>query len=192
MIAATLVVWLLVAVAVGAAGLPARLRPPQPQLLLVGLTLLLLVLFQTAPAVRAWALALDVRALVAVHLTRFVGFYFLWLHGKGELPWAFAVPGGLGDIAVALAAVALMVWAPRRGTGGWRAYWAWNLAGLVDILLVVLTAARLALADPPSMGALLRLPLWLLLSYVVPLIIATHAVIFVRLARSRRAGFGTL
>jgi hypothetical protein len=192
MIAAALVVWLLGALALGATGLPARLRPPQPQLLLVGLTLLLLVLFARAPAIRTWALALDVRALVAFHLTRLVGFYFLWLHGQGELPWAFAVPGGVGDIAVALVAIGLILWAPRRGIAGWRAYWAWNLAGLADIALVVLTAARLALADPPSMGALLRLPLWLLISYVVPIIIATHVVIFVRLARSRRAGFGPI
>jgi hypothetical protein len=39
-------------------------------------------------------LNLDVRWLVALHLCRFVGFYFLWLYSSGELPYAFAVPGG--------------------------------------------------------------------------------------------------
>ena len=64
-------------------------------------------------------------------------------------------PGGVGDIAVALAAIVLILWAPRQGIAGWRAYWAWNLAGLVDIALVVLTAARLALAcrtEEPRVG----------------------------------------
>jgi hypothetical protein len=191
-IPAVLGVWLGLAVLASAAGWVARLRPPQPQLLLLGLTLLLLVLFAKVAAVRVWALGLDVRALAAFHLTRLVGFYFLHLYGRGELPWAFAVPGGLGDIAVALAAIALIAWAPRQGAGGWRAYFAWNAAGLVDILLVVLTAARQAFTDPPSMQALLRLPLSLLITYVVPLIIATHVVLFVRLARSRRARFGPI
>jgi hypothetical protein len=54
--------------------------------------------------------------------------------------------------------------------------------GLADILFVVATAARLALADPASMAALLRLPLSLLPTFLVPLIIASHVVLGVRLA----------
>ena len=58
-----------------------------------------------------------------------------------------------------------------------------NLLGMVDILFVVATAARLAAADPESMAALLRLPLSLLPTFLVPLIIASHVVLGVRLAR---------
>jgi hypothetical protein len=35
-------------------------------------------------------------------------------------------------------------------------------------------------------------PLGLLVTYVVPLIIVSHVVLFARLARSRRAGFGPI
>jgi hypothetical protein len=52
---------------------------------------------------------------------------------------------------------------------------------LADILYVVGTAARLAFADPASMSALLRLPLALLPTFLVPLIIASHVFIFSRL-----------
>jgi len=55
--------------------------------------------------------------------------------------------------------------------------------GLADILFVVVTAARLGVADPESMAALLRLPLSLLPTFLVPLIIASHVVLGVRLAR---------
>jgi len=48
---------------------------------------------------------------------------------------------------------------------------------------VVVTAARLATADPESMVALLRLPLSLLPTFLVPLIVASHVVLGVRLAR---------
>ncbi len=57
------------------------------------------------------------------------------------------------------------------------------LLGLADILFVVATAARLAAANPESMAALLRLPLSLLPTFLVPLIIASHVVLGVRLAR---------
>jgi len=57
---------------------------------------------------------------------------------------------------------------------------------LLDILFVVVTASRLAFADPDSMSALLRLPLSLLVTFLVPIIIVDHVVVFWRL-RARRA-----
>ncbi len=186
-----LAAWLGVALLAGASGFPATLRPPFPQAVLAGLALALLALFRRSRTFQAWALAVDIRALVLVHVTRFVGIYFLVLHGRGALPWAFAVPGGWGDIAVATAAVLVAGLAPRRGPVGWAIYAGWNLVGLLDILFVVATATRLGAADPASMRALTVLPLSLLPTFLVPLIIVSHGVIFARLGRSRRADYRT-
>ena len=135
------------------------------------------------PGFRAWLFAIDGRWFLALHLTRFVGAYFLYLHGRGELPYAFAVPGGWGDIMVAsLAAILLNAGPPHDGRRRW-AYMVWNVVGLVDILFVVATAARLVVTDPGSMAALQRLPLSLLPAFLVPLIIASHVILGVRLAR---------
>src|SRR5437868_628776 len=72
--------------------------------------------------VRRWAVGVDVRALVALHVTRLVaGGYFLVVYYRdGQLPYAFAVPGGSGDMLVALLAVALLVTtSPRTARGRW-------------------------------------------------------------------------
>jgi hypothetical protein len=180
-------VWLLAAVLAGASGRLSTLRPPAPQLVLAGLTLALLLAARLWTPLRHFMVTVDLRALVLFHVTRFVGFYFLALHARGELPWAFAVPGGWGDNAVAAGALLLVLLVPPDSPGGRRAYLAWNVFGLLDILGVVLTATRLALGDPKSMKALLELPLSLLVTFVVPIIIATHVLMLARLARAAPA-----
>lgn len=175
--------WLLVATALGAAGVVRALPPAAVPLILLALTVLVLAAAWGLAEFRAWLAALDVRWLVALHLTRFVGAYFLYLYGQGQLPYAFAVPGGIGDIAVATLAAVLLVAGPPRDARHRLAYGAWNVLGLADILFVVTTGGRLVTTAPESMVALTRLPLSLLPTFLVPLIIASHMVLGVRLAR---------
>src|SRR5512147_554339 len=150
-----LIAWFFVAFALGDSGRLAVLEPPAPQVILLGLTLVLLVNGVALPGFRSWLASLDVRRLVAVHLTRFVGLYFLVLYGRGLLPYAFAVKGGWGDILTATGALLLLVVPGLIARRGWLL--AWNVFGFFDIAFVVATAAREASADPSSMRALLRL-----------------------------------
>jgi hypothetical protein len=172
--------WLLLAVFLGASGWVARLHPPAPQMVLAGLTLLLLGCGVTFYGFRAWLSQLDLRPIIALHLTRFVGGYFLLLHRRGELPYAFAVPGGWGDILVAVLALLILL---RVGEPAHRPHvlLGWNLLGFADLLLVVGTAAHLTLTDPVSMQPLSRLPLSLLPTFLVPLLLASHLLLFWRL-----------
>lgn len=180
-----LLIWLVASALLGASGILQELKPPQPQLIGATLTLLLSILTFTVPGLRAWARDVDLRALVALHITRLVGFYFLLLYRQGELPFAFAVPGGIGDIIVALLALALVSGGALTTARRRKLVLAWNIFGLVDILLVVFTAARLALDNPASMAALLKLPLNVLPTFLVPLIIASHVIILWRLGVRR-------
>ena len=177
--------WFAAALVVGQQRLLQRLSPPAVQGVLFGLTALLLLAYFRLAALRAWVDALDLRALLRLHLLRFVGIYFLVLYRRGELPYAFAVPGGYGDIVVATLALPIMFLSldPARRT---RAITIWNVIGFTDILLIVLTAIRINLTDPAQLRELLVLPLSLLPTLLVPLIIATHVVIFVRLSRASR------
>src|SRR5206468_2615490 len=91
-------------------------------------------------------------------------------------------PPALPLVLFGLTALLLLSGSPARA-GRRGAYILWNVLGLADILFVVVTAARLGVADPESMAALLQLPLSLLPTFLVPLIIASHVILGVRLAR---------
>lgn len=175
-----LALWLGAAVAVGSTGGLAR-SPVPPPALAVGLVALVLLVLWLVPSVRERVRAVGLRPLVAFHLVRIVaGAYFLVLHGRGVLPAEFAVPAGWGDIAVGLAAIAVLwrclpVRTPAQRTG----LLAWNALGLLDILLVLANGARLFLGDPTLGAPFASLPLALLPLFVVPLVIVSHVLLFV-------------
>lgn len=186
---AAIIIWYALAIFAGGSGFTLRMVPPLPQIVLFGLVVLLLLLYWLSQSFRKWVLSVNIKLLVALHLTRFVGFYFLFLYSRGQLPYDFAVLGGWGDIIVATAALLVILLATLVGKSGWIICLVWNLIGLVDILFVIATAARLTIADPQSMSELLKLPLSLLPTFLVPILIFTHIIIFIRLYRARRAGY---
>jgi hypothetical protein len=148
------------------------------------LTALVLLACWKIIVIRVWALTVDLRWLVLFHLTRlFAGAYFLVLCQNSKLSCAFARPAGWGDIVVAVLALAVV--STMRAEFAKTLLVIWNSAGLIDIIFVVSIALRLGLRDWQSMHALRELPLSLLPMFLVPLIIASHVLIFVRLARTR-------
>ena len=100
----------------------------------------------------------------------------------------WAVPAGWGDLAVAVTAVLVAVFAlPVTSRGRWWAVLAWNTFGLLDILLVLGSAVRLVGIDPTLLRALTHFPLGLLPVLIVPLILVSQVLIYGRLARERPA-----
>lgn len=182
---AGLVVWFVLALISSASWL--RLASaPAIAIIVWSLTAIVMLLWWRVPLVRSWVDSLPLRALIVLHLCRFVGFYFLILGREGRLPEAFAFPAGVGDIAVAFVALALV--ASRLVQSRWLVI-AWNILGLADIIAVVFNALRCGLRDWQSMAALRELPLAMLPTFFVPLILASHILIFVRPERNRLEGY---
>ena len=185
---ALLLVWGALAFAAGAAGMVAN-SPIPPPAIVGGLTAAGLAAYWASQRLRAWVRAVPLAALIAIHLVRFVGAWFIVLYRRGELPFAFAVPGGWGDILAAATAAALLIGAiPARTRARRGAVLAWNVFGLLDILFVVTTAARFYLADPSQLAPLTRLPLSLLPTFFVPLVVLSHLRIFGWLREARGQG----
>ena len=179
-----LILWLLTAIQLGLSGKVNKLTPPQPQIIIFILVIVLVAIFNLINSLKSWISSINIKYLIAVHVSRLVGIYFLVLYSRNLLPYDFAVKGGLGDIFIALSALTLIIFVPRESGVKDKLYLLWNTLGLIDILFVVLTAARIGIKNPEELSELFKLPLSLLPTFLVPIIIFTHLVIFVRLFRS--------
>ncbi len=179
-----LLVWLIIALLLALTGALHNLPVSMP-IVAVALTAALLVVVALSQPVRARAFAGGPRPLVAFHLTRFVGFYFLWLYSLGVLARNFAVPAGWGDVIIAAWAAALLLVRDWNSRELRLAVLMWNAFGLFDILLVMALATRQAAIDPGFRNGFASLPLSLLPTFIVPIVIASHVLLFAWLYNRR-------
>jgi hypothetical protein len=180
-VALLLAVWLAAAGLAGAGGLWLRLPAPVIGVTLWLLVAAVLVAWWRSPALGGWLRDVDPRVLILLHVTRLVGIEFLALFQRGKLPFAFATPGGYGDILAALGALlAAVLCVPVRSAWRRLALLSWNSYGLLELLLVVGTAMHFFLTRPADVAPLRVLPLCLLPTFLVPILIVSHIVLFAR------------
>jgi hypothetical protein len=131
--------------------------------------------------------------LALPHTLRVVGVLFLLVMALGDLPAAFALPAGLGDIAIGITAPFVarrLAREPRRAAAVAGAV-RFNVLGLLDLVVAVSLGVLLGpprlVAVTPSTEALRLLPLALILTVAVPLAIALHIVSLHRLRTATRS-----
>lgn len=186
-----LAIWFVAATVAVAAGVLARLPFPPPALV-VGLAVLVVLFGLLHRGARTWIETVDLRAFFSLHLVRFVGIAFLVLVSRGVLVREF-VPIGWGDAIAALGALILLLTRPRLSTSvGWWSVFAWNCMGLADMFVLIATGVRSGLRAPEQFALFLQLPFGLLPTFFVPLIIATHVLIFFRLFTQRSMSTATV
>ena len=186
-------IWLVVAVVVGATGLLRQIPIPPPAIAVL-LTIATLLLVRLSPRARRAVNELGPGPLVLFHLVRAAaGAYFLVLGARGVLPREFTTAAGWGDIVVGIAAVwVLLRCLPTRTPFQRSALFAWNVAGLLDILAVLGNAVRLYIRDPGFVEPFMSLPLAILPTFVVPIVIVSHMLLFgwINAARDHRISSG--
>jgi len=171
--------WLLAALIVGRLECLARLPAWGLPGLVAGLAALTLVGVYGFRQPRAWSAALDLKRVVVVHGVRLYGIYLLALYARGELPYAL-VPGAWSDILVAVLAVGVALLPLRAGLRR-HLLVIWNTVGVMGLLLVGIASTRVGLAQPWRLEPFYRLPLSLLPTFVLPLLLVTHVILYVRL-----------
>ncbi len=184
-------VWLGLAVLAGATGVLVRLPFPGPQLIIFTLLGATLGAVLSVPALRAWVDALPLRVLVGINGIRFIGITFLVLAARGRLDPVFAARAGWGDIAVAIVALILFAAGDARTRLHRGIIHAWNAFGVLDLVVAVATATAVTLrGGVPGIAPVLSFPLVVVPTFLVPIFVANHVIIFLRLRAAARAGNG--
>jgi hypothetical protein len=181
--AAVLAVWFALVLLLGASGkfVSPPGTPPLP--ILIGVTAPIIGFLAglwMSRSVRELVLTADLRFMMAIQAWRFAGLGFLALYTHGVLPGLFAWPAGLGDIAIGVSAPWLLVALIRRPSfAASRTFVAWNVLGILDLVVAVGTGAlssvlATAAAGEIATGPMAQLPLVLVPAYFVPIFIMLH------------------
>ncbi len=185
-----LVLWLALALVLGASGVLTIERRPLVPLAIASSTIALVLLGRRRGALATVAQSIDVRVLILFHAIRApIGAGFLALGADGRLDPLFAEVAGWGDIAVGITAVIAAMGGARPSATWMRVRLVWNAFGLADILVVLVIAQSILLGSdhPQTMAGLLVMPWPVIPLWVVPLVLATHALSFARLRAGRPA-----
>jgi hypothetical protein len=127
--------------------------------------------------------------LVGFQVYRVLGYVFLARWAAGELPGAFALPAGVGDVLVGALALPVAFYLQSGAPGGRGAAYAWNLLGILDLVVAVTmgaltTIGRLSV-DVPNI-ATSAYPLVMIPAFAVPLSLILHGVSLWQLKRGAR------
>jgi hypothetical protein len=178
-----LAAWFLLVVSLGAAGAFVG-RPGTPPLgIAIGVGAPLVLFFAwlwLSQSFRNFVLSLDLRLIAGIQAWRWAGLGFLSLYTYKVLPAIFALPAGLGDMAVGFAAPWMILALVRQPAfAASSAFIRWNVLGILDLIVAVsigALSATLATGAPGeiSTAPMSTLPLLLIPAFLVPLFLMLH------------------
>lgn len=174
--------------------------PPLPIFLGLAIPLsLFLAAYFGLKSFRDLILGADLRFVAAIQAWRWGGLSFLSLYANGILPGLFALPAGLGDLAIGFTAPWIVLSLVRNPLfASSRRFVIWNILGIIDFVVAVSTAT-LSSGAFPGISALIgnvttspmtRLPLVLIPAFMVPFFTMLHLIALFQarqLARTRRS-----
>jgi hypothetical protein len=192
-----LTVWLLLVISLGLAGAFVGVPGTPPLPIAIGLAAPLALFFASlrlSRSFREFVLSLDLKVIAGMQAWRWAGLGFLSLYAHDVLPAVFALPAGLGDMAIGVAAPWIILKLLRQpGFAASGRFISWNILGILDLFIAVsigTLSAFLATGAPGeiSTAPMATLPLLLIPAFLVPLFLMLHTAALmqsVQLIRSR-------
>ena len=135
----------------------------------------LIARWHVAPWLAKMPMQVALGLLILPHAFRHIGLTFLTPAVVSEaMPSTFAIAAGYGDFASGILAILALVALRRNWAFAIGTVWVFSIVGTVDLL----NALRQVEAVPHFGAA------WYIPTFLVPLLIVTHVMIFARLVRS--------
>jgi len=178
--AVILISWFLVALALGLAG-AYKAAPDRVPTIQYGIFIPLVIgawLIWRSPAVGRIIDAVPQPWIVGVQFYRALGVVFLILYATNKMPGLFALPAGIGDVAVGLLAPVVALAYARDARQNAVRVTTWNILGILDLVVAITTGfitSRSALFSYEPANELIAIfPLVLIPVYLVPLSLLLH------------------
>jgi hypothetical protein len=191
-----LVGWLAIAQYVGSANMYFAATDTAVPTIMLGLTIPLIVAavgLRLSGAIARLISAIPLQWIVAAQVYRVGGGIFLVLWADGRLPWQFALPAGIGDVATGLLAVVVAAQLARNAAGALSAVYAWCLFGIADLVVAVAMGAMTSPGRPHLLAyeapnlLITSYPLVMIPTFAVPLALILHGIVLWRLRRQTAA-----
>ena len=139
---------------------------------------ILITAWYIVPALRKRPFGEAVTPILLLHSFRHFGmFYITTMVMASPPPAGFAVPTAYGDVAAALLALVALVAVRKLRPLAVPLVWAFNIIGVVDLVIAAVNAQRHGLASY-TVGVAYVLPI-----VVVPALLVTHGLVFWLLVR---------
>jgi len=178
-----LTAWFLLVVSLGAVGAFVA-RPGTPPVgIAIGVGAPLLLFFawlRLSRSFRDFVLSLDLRLIAGIQAWRWAGLGFLSLYAYNVLPGIFALPAGLGDMAIGFTAPWIILGLVRRPDFATSAaFIRWNVLGILDLVVALTIGTLLATLSTGAAGEIstapmATLPLLLIPAFLVPVFLMLH------------------
>ena len=162
----------------------------------IPLAVFLAAYFGSSPF-RDFILGADLRFMAAIEAWRWGGLGFLSLYANGILPGLFALPAGLGDMAIGITAPWIVLSLIRNPLfAASRRFVIWNILGIADFVVAVSMGALSSGAFPGinelignvTTSPMTRLPLVLIPAFMVPFFTMLHLTALFQARQLPRSG----
>ncbi len=182
-VGAVLLLWLVLALILGASGTFVREPGAPPLPILAGVLaplLVFLVAFWMARSFRDFVLSIDLPLAAGIQAWRFGGLGFIALYAYGVLPGLFAWPAGIGDMAIGITAPLVILSLRRQPAfAAGTLFRVWNLLGILDLAIAVSLGALSSVLGIGISGTITtfpmaEFPLVLIPTFLVPLFLMLH------------------
>jgi len=182
-VSAVILIWLVLVFVLGAAGSFVGVAGALPLPVAAGAlipVLVFLAAYWTIGSFRDFVMSFDLQFAAGLQAWRFAGLGFIALYTYGVLPGMFAWPAGLGDMAIGITAVWVVLALRNRPefATGWI-YRIWNLLGILDLAVAVSTGGLSAylgigISETITTFPMAQMPLVLIPAFLVPLFAILH------------------
>ena len=191
-LSAVLLAWLAVAQYIGSNNMYFVATDTAVPTILFGLLIPLVIAaigLRLSGSIASLVSAIPLPWIVAAQIYRVGGAIFLVLWADGRLPWQFALPAGIGDVATGCLAVVVAASLAQNAAGARRATYAWCLFGIADLVVALAMGAmtspgraHLFAIDAPNL-LISSNPLVMVPTFAVPLALMLHGLVLWRLRR---------